>query len=283
MVLGIIAAVMAVLPGVSFGAWLFAVPAIILGIIGMRKAGAPRGRALAGLIEGGAALVVAIAVSAAAAGSVSDGFKKGYEETRAESAAQPTETPAAKASPDAVTAKETPKAAPAETKAPAPAPAPAPEFGSQPADEVAFVTAIATTKNELSGDLTDLQRSEALRTRDASLCSVLGDGAATDWTGKVKDIGANGEGKAYVEVEIASGVTIKTWNNAFSDVVDGTLIDPSSPFFSNLVAMKEGQMVKFSVQMVADEGSCLSKGNLTETFYGLTPEFIAHFTNVQAA
>ncbi|WP_123339142.1 MULTISPECIES: DUF4190 domain-containing protein [unclassified Curtobacterium] len=280
MVLGIVAALMAVIPGLSFAAWLFAVPAIILGIIGLRKRGLPHGRALAGLIEGGAALVVAIAVSSAAAGSVSEGFSDGVDSARATTAAETTASPSATSKPTAAPAKPTADAA-KPTKEAAPA-ADTSEYGTGPADEVAFVQAIQATADSLGGDLTDLQRSQALRNRDAALCSTLGDATATDWSGKITTIGANGEGKAYVTVEIAPGVEIKTWNNAFSDAVDNTLIDPSTPFFNNLVAMKEGQKVTFTAQMVAEDGSCLSKGNLTETFYGISPQFIAHFTNVVA-
>ncbi|GAA1491808.1 hypothetical protein GCM10009627_01540 [Curtobacterium herbarum] len=289
MVLGIVAAIMSIVPGLSYIAWLFAIPAVILGIIGLRKAGHPHGRALAGLIEGAAALVVAIAVSVASAGDFSDGFKDGYERSRSASTTEATQAPSKDAETTPVkSTKPAPVPAPAASepaaKAPAEAESPADgEFGTYPADEAAFIAGVQATTADLRGDLTDLQRSQALRNRDASLCTTLGDAAATDWTGKIKNIGANGEGKAYVEVEIASGITVMTWNNAFSDLNDQTLIDPSAPFFNNLVAMKEGQKVKFSAQMAAGDSSCLSKGNLTETFYGITPEFIAHFTNVTSA
>lgn len=284
MVLGIIAAVFAIVPGLSFGAWLFAIPAIILGIIGMRKRGAPRGRATAGLIEGGAAMVVAIAVSIASAGAVSGGFEDGVDATRKSAAAstQATQPVEAASKPSPTPKQAAPKQAAPKTQAAAPAAALPSEYGSQPADERAFTKSIVDTRAALTKASTDLQRSQLVRNRDAALCSTLGDGTATDWTGKITNIGANGEGKAYVEVEIAEDVTIKTWNNAFSDAVDQTLIDPSVPFFNGLVAMNEGQTVKFTASMVPDEGSCLSKANLTETFYGISPEFIAKFSNVAA-
>lgn len=277
MVLGIIAAVFAVIPGLSFGAWLFAIPALILGIVGMRKVGAPRGRATAGLIEGGAAMVVAIAVSIASAGAVSDGFEDGVNATR--------ETPVASAKPAEAESAAPKPSTPTKpkTQEPAPVAAATSEYGDQPADEQAFVKSVMDTRTALDSASTDLQRSQLVRNRDAALCSALGDGAASDWTGRITGIGANGEGKAYVEVEIADDVTIKTWNNAFSDAVDQTLIDPGAPFFNGLVAMNEGQTVKFTASMVPGDDSCLSKANLTETFYGISPEFIARFSNVTAA
>jgi hypothetical protein len=62
MIVGIAAAVFAVIPGLSFAAWVPAFAAIALGIVGY-LGGKPRGFALTGIIVGGAALAVATAIS----------------------------------------------------------------------------------------------------------------------------------------------------------------------------------------------------------------------------
>jgi hypothetical protein len=62
MIVGIVAAVFAVVPGLSLAAWIPAFGAIALGIVGY-LGGRPRGFALSGIIVGGAALAVATAVS----------------------------------------------------------------------------------------------------------------------------------------------------------------------------------------------------------------------------
>lgn len=62
MILGIVAAAFAVIPGVSFAAWIPAFVAIALGIIGY-LGGKPRAFALTGIITGGAALAVGTGVS----------------------------------------------------------------------------------------------------------------------------------------------------------------------------------------------------------------------------
>lgn len=62
MILGIVAAVFAVIPGLSFAAWLPAFVAIAFGIVGY-LGGKPRGSALAGIITGGAALAVGTGMS----------------------------------------------------------------------------------------------------------------------------------------------------------------------------------------------------------------------------
>jgi hypothetical protein len=154
------------------------------------------------------------------------------------------------------------------------------EFGENPAAQAKFVSIIESAKNKISDAETDLQRNVALRDRDKELCAVLGNKKATNWTGVIRNVGANGEGKAYVEIEIADRIKVKTWNNAFSDISDNTLIPTSSSFFDNLVAMNKGDLVNFSGTFLSSSNSCLKRSNLTEVFYGISPEFVVRFSNV---
>jgi len=154
------------------------------------------------------------------------------------------------------------------------------EYGEYPAAQAKFINIIETAKDKISDSETDLQRNVALRARDKELCATLGNSKATKWTGLIKNVGANGEGKAYVAIEIANRIKIMTWNNAFSDFSDNTLIPESSSMFNNLVAMKKGDLVSFSATFLKSSNSCLTKGNLTEAFYGISPEFIVKFSNV---
>lgn len=62
MIVGIVAAVFAVVPGLSFAAWIPAFVAIGLGIVGY-LGGRPRASALTGIITGGSALAAGTAVS----------------------------------------------------------------------------------------------------------------------------------------------------------------------------------------------------------------------------
>lgn len=58
MVVGIIALVMSFIPIIGLIAWILAPLALILGIVGLNRAGAPRGGAIAGIATGGVALVI---------------------------------------------------------------------------------------------------------------------------------------------------------------------------------------------------------------------------------
>jgi hypothetical protein len=154
------------------------------------------------------------------------------------------------------------------------------EFGNYPESQAKFVKIIEEAKTLIDEAETDLQESVALRARDKQLCTVLQGNKAVNWTGTIKNVGANGEGKAYVDIEIADRVRVQTWNNAFSDFSDNTLVPTTSKFFNELVSMNKGDLVKFSATFLKGNNSCLKKGNLTDVFYGISPEFIVKFSSV---
>ena len=77
--------------------------------------------------------------------------------------------------------------------------------------------------------------------RDKKLCKAIGSRKVTDWVGQVTKVGANSDGKGILEVELAKGIIIKTWNNSLSDMGDHTLIEPGSAVFntaSNFLKVK---------------------------------------------
>lgn len=154
------------------------------------------------------------------------------------------------------------------------------EFGAYPEDQAKFLNVIEQAKGEIESAETDLQKSVAIRNRDKQLCAVLTGNKVVNWSGVIKNIGANSEGKAYLDIEIADRIRVQTWNNAFSDISDNTLIPTSSNFFDDLVAMGKGDLVTFSANFLKGSNSCLKKGNFTEVFYGVSPEFIVRFSSV---
>jgi len=156
------------------------------------------------------------------------------------------------------------------------------EYGTYSDDQKEFIRIIEDAIVEIEDAETELQQSVALRERDDALCAVLDKRVATNWTGKITEVGSNSEGYAHVEIELADGVRIKTWNNAFSDIGDDTLISPSADFFDNLVAMSEDTVVTWTGKFAAGDSFCLKKANLTQTFYGIDPQFIVKFSNIES-
>jgi len=154
------------------------------------------------------------------------------------------------------------------------------DYGLYPQSQADFISLVEKTREELDAAETDLQESVIVRGRDKALCGLLSGGVANKWVGEIKDVGANGEGKAYLEIEIANDIRVKTWSNALSDIFDNTLIPTSSKFFDRLVAMQKGDLVYWSAKFLSDSNSCLKGANLTEYFYGKDPKFIVDFKDV---
>ena len=154
------------------------------------------------------------------------------------------------------------------------------DYGLYPQSQADFVSLVEKAREDLDSAETDLQESVIVRSRDKALCGLLSSQVANNWVGEIKDVGANGEGKAYLEIEIANDVRVKTWNNALSDISDNTLIPTSSKFFDRLVAMQKGDLVYWSAKFLSDSNSCLKGANLTEYFYGKDPKFIVDFKDV---
>jgi hypothetical protein len=169
-----------------------------------------------------------------------------------------------------------------ETAAPEPISDEESQYGIYPSEQREFIDVIVAARTAIEDAETDLQESVALRKRDADLCKVLTSNSAKNWVGVIKNVGANGEGKAYVELELADSVRVKTWNNAFSDLNDNTLISTSSSFFDRLVALTEGEKVVWSAKFLSSSDSCLKKANFTDVFYGIDPQFVVRFSDIKA-
>jgi hypothetical protein len=103
--------------------------------------------------------------------------------------------------------------------------------------------------------------------------------------GDIYSLSSNSDGLGVLMVAVAPGVYINTWNNAVSDVVHNTLIQPSSPLFAKASQLKEGQKVRFSGTFFNEvDGSvgCLAESSLTLDGKISEPEFIFRFADVSA-
>jgi len=153
------------------------------------------------------------------------------------------------------------------------------KYGEHPEAENTFIQTIVTAETDYRNAGTDLQRSNVVRSRNRQLSSDLDGTSFEGWTGIIKDVGANGEGKAYVSIEIADGVVVQTWNNAVSDAFDNTLIPEGSAVYNALLNASPGTKITFGGSFVSDDDTTLEMGNITEIGSGTSPEFIAYITS----
>ncbi len=105
----------------------------------------------------------------------------------------------------------------------------------------------------------------------------------SNWVGKIKNLDTNGEGKAVLELRIGKDTKISTWNNAFSDTFDNTLIPMDTAMYTTLVDMEKGDAVRFSGTFIDDTETCLAEHSLTLSGQMNTPNFVFRFSDVAPA
>lgn len=169
------------------------------------------------------------------------------------------------------------------TAAPNAAPTPAPEEKTvqMPDSEANFVTIVAEGQQNAKDAKNDMQRGGVKAARDKKLCKAIGSRKVTDWVGQVTKVGANSDGKGILEVELAKGIIIKTWNNSLSDMGDHTLIEPGSAVFNTASNFSEGQIIKFSGTFLRGiENECVRESSLSLQGTLDELEFIFRFSSV---
>ncbi|MBB3158186.1 hypothetical protein FHS07_001882 [Microbacterium proteolyticum] len=129
LIVGAVAFVFAIVPVLSFIAWLPAIAAIVLGIIGLVQKGRARGFAWAGIALGVVAWIVAIVVSISSVAGLAGAVSEAVESASA-----------APVAPSSI-------AAPAETAEAEPAEASAPAEPAQPAVPSDFISALAQAES----------------------------------------------------------------------------------------------------------------------------------------
>ena len=96
--------------------------------------------------------------------------------------------------------------------------------------------------------------------RAKEICAVLkNDSPIDNWVGNIETLSSNSDGLGVLSIQIAKGISIKTWNNAVSDTLDKTLIDPDSSVFKQAVTLKIGQRVTFGGRFIPNSARLHSR------------------------
>ena len=103
-----------------------------------------------------------------------------------------------------------------------------------------------------------------------------------NWKGTISNLSSNSSGLGVVAIQIASGITLTTNNNSFSDSISTvqTLIHPNDPLYSVISSLSQGQEVKFSGMFLHDDDDCFNEQSLTQEGSMTEPEFTFKFTNI---
>ncbi len=148
-----------------------------------------------------------------------------------------------------------------------------------------FIQIVRQGQSSLRVVTNDMQRGGVKAKRDKAICEMvrnIGGLNVSNWVGKIINLSSNGDGKGVLGIEIAPGITVKTWNNSLSDVLHHTLIDPSSKLFEKASAMKIGQMVQFSGSFhPGSETECVYEASITLNGKISEPEFVMTFSDIK--
>lgn len=150
-----------------------------------------------------------------------------------------------------------------------------------PEEQARFLEVFESAKDMISSADNTLQRADALRKRDEALCTVLGNGVAENWVGTVETIGATRDGNAYLEVEFGNRVQLQTRFGELGDLGRDTLIKPGGALYESLLGIESGDSVRFTATLLGSDEGCLTRENLTITFYSVWPEFLTRFSRVE--
>ena len=151
---------------------------------------------------------------------------------------------------------------------------------AMPAKEKAVIDAVEQARHDYASASNEMQEGAARPARAKSICAAIPDRQARQWVGNVSEVSSNSEGKGVLNIEIASGVQVKTWNNALSDSFYHTLIDPSSNLYRQALTLSVGQAVRFSGQFVSSSVDCIEELSLTLHGSVSEPDFIIRFSDV---
>jgi hypothetical protein len=136
-----------------------------------------------------------------------------------------------------------------------------------------YITAYKRAKNEL-------QKSAIRSSRRAELGKIINNFEIHSWTGTIKELSTNSEGKAILTIRITPNIEVKTWNNALSDIVSNTLIEQNTKVYNQLMKFTIGQLVYFSGSLFDSGKDYFTETSMTEEGAMVSPEFLVKFTNV---
>jgi hypothetical protein len=153
---------------------------------------------------------------------------------------------------------------------------------SMPEAEKLLIAVVERARATYHAGANEMAKGAARPTRAKEICKVLKDFQVSNWLGEIETLSSNSDGWGVLSIQIAQGISLKTWNNAISDMVDKTLIDPESAVFKQAVGLKKGQKVNFSGQFSRNSTDCVREGSLTLKGSLTQPEFIFRFADLAA-
>lgn len=153
---------------------------------------------------------------------------------------------------------------------------------SLPSDEVAFIQAVREGRAAYDAAANDFAKGGTRAQRKAALCAALkgGRGQVWGWLGHITELSSNSDGKGVIKVQLDRELVLATWNNSLSDLEDHTLIEPASPLFAAVAALKEGDSVIVAGRFLPSAVDCVKEQSITLSGSMEDPAFVFRFSTV---
>ena len=153
---------------------------------------------------------------------------------------------------------------------------------SGPAEQQALVEAVESMKTAYGDAPNELKKSALRKERANKIRAALqGKREFKGWVGTLKSMNTTGDGKAYIDVEVAPDIEVKTMNNGFSDMEHHTLIDHGNSLYQAIASLGVGDQVQVSGTFIPADSDFIMESSITEAGSMRAPEFIARFTGVK--
>jgi peptidoglycan hydrolase-like protein with peptidoglycan-binding domain len=148
--------------------------------------------------------------------------------------------------------------------------------------QVKFSVLIESFEDEYRSASNELKKSAVRTERKNAIKTFLnGKMSIKNWTGRLKYMGTNSEGKAYVNVVLDdSKIHLLTWDNSFSDMWHNTLIEQSTQLYRTIAEINEGDKVSVSGTFLSGEEDYISEQSVTERGSMTEPEFTFIFKSI---
>lgn len=158
-------------------------------------------------------------------------------------------------------------------------------FGGDPSDQGPTVQQEFVSIVKMGQDAADdneIAVVKARKERASALCAALPDSLkATDWVGVVDDVETTlGGDSGVLDIKLANGINVTTWNNAASDLGDDTLISPDSALYDQLDDLDRGDAITFSGQFIDGGEDCIREQSLFDVNGMRTPAFVMKFSDL---
>jgi len=151
-----------------------------------------------------------------------------------------------------------------------------------PQAETTFIATVEKWRTIYATGANDMAKGAARPGRAKDLCRTMNGRSVESWTGTVETLSSNSDGLGILTVRIADHVVLTTWNNAVSDAIYHTLIDPGSAVFRKASSLSVGQKVTISGTFVPSDVDCVRESSLTMGGSLQSPDFIFKFFDIIA-